>query len=107
MSNTAREGESRDVLGRLLGRDPGDFVEPERQMNISATDAAMLALQEIYASGRKLRRADWQEVIRRHAANDEDLGVARFSEAQRAALDARYAEDLETLRQMDGVELIT
>lgn len=99
-------GESRDLLGRLLERDPGAFIEPERQMNISATDAAMLALQEIYASGRTLRRAEWQEIIRSHAGNDEDLGFARFCEAQRAALDARYAKDLEALGQMDGVELV-
>ncbi|RFP86868.1 hypothetical protein DZK27_13620 [Rhodobacteraceae bacterium 63075] len=99
-------GQSRDLLGQLLGRDPSDFIEPERQMNISATDAAMLALQEIHASGRTLRRAEWQQIIRSHAGNDEDLGFARFSEAQKAALDARYAEDLEALRQMDGVTLV-
>lgn len=99
-------GESRAVLGQLLGCDAGEFIEPGRAMNISATDAAMLALQEIYAQGRTLSRPEWQEIIRSHADNDENLGFAGFSRAQQAALDARYADDLNALRQMNGVTLV-
>lgn len=102
----ARRGESRDLLARLIpDRTEAGFAEPARTMNLSATDAALADLQARYHAGESLKRADWQAVLRAYADDDADRGFARLDADARAALDARYAGDLERLAGMAGVEM--
>lgn len=99
-------GQSRDLLGRLLGLEAGTFEEPARDLNVSATDAALIALQARYRAGERLSRAQWQAVIAEHAGAREDRGYARFTPGQAARLRRRYARSLERIAAMDGVDLI-
>lgn len=101
-----RRGASRELLAELVGTKPDAFVEPDKALNVSATDAAMQALQEVYQSGGTLKRAEWKQVIERHASDTEDRGFARFDAAQKARLDARYADDLDKLRAMPEIRVI-
>jgi hypothetical protein len=80
--------------------------EPERLVNLSATDAALVALQDIYARGEALNRAEWQKVIANHADQRGWLGFAEFSEADRTQLQDRYAADLDDLNAMPGISFI-
>jgi len=99
-------GESSALLARLLGAEPEAYVEPEEDLNVSATDAALEHLQGIYQAGTELEREAWQAVIAQYADQAEDRGFARFSAAQSEALAARYAQDLEEIGAMEGVTLI-
>lgn len=99
-------GDSRMLLARLLEYDADSFIEPQRALNVSATDAALIALQNLYADGADLSRQQWQQIIREHAENTEDLGFAKFNPSQKAKLDAQYADDLAKIRTMRRVRLI-
>ena len=101
-----KRGSSIELLSRLVPDLPAGLVEPEDRLNQSATDAALLHLQERYAKGEKLDRAAWQAVIAEHAADTAPRGYARFDEAETTQLDARYARDVERIAEMDGVTLI-
>ncbi|MFK7753552.1 MAG: hypothetical protein AB8B51_13480 [Sedimentitalea sp.] len=103
----ARRGSSVDLLRALVPEAAGlDLVEPARAVNLSATDAALIALQARYRAGEDLRRGAWQAVIGDHAQDTAPLGFAAFSEADKAVLDTRYARDLERVAALDGVDLI-
>lgn len=99
-------GQSRDLLGRLLDDAPERFSEPQRGLNISATDAALEHLQSLYHSGVNLSRAEWQKVIGDFADETDDRGFTSFSKAQLERFSTRYAADLERLAGMNGVTLI-
>ena len=47
----------------LLGDAPKMLTEPKKSLNISATDAGLIALQKMYANGQRLERSEWQKVI--------------------------------------------
>jgi len=100
-------GSSRDLLARLVpGLDADALTEPARQLNLSATDAALEELQRRYHAGGTLDKAEFRAVMTRHADNRDNLGLAAFADTDRASLRARYAADLERLRDMPGITLI-
>jgi hypothetical protein len=97
-------GESRDLLRRLLP-DPLDeeLIEPTRAMNLSATDAALEALQARYRAGETLPRRAWQRIVQDHADDTVSRGLAIFPEAEKQQLDARYRADLARLAEIPGI----
>ncbi len=106
-------GQSRDLLNRLLpdGAIP-ELEEPERQLNLSASDAALFALQDKYRAGEKLERGAWQAIIADHAvAGPKDAPetaepFAAFSDDQTAILQQKYADDLDRIRAMNDITFI-
>lgn len=98
-------GSSTDLLRRLLPDTP-EVEEPEAQLNLSATDAALMALQARYHAGETLERAAWQAVIADHAADRTPRDFAAFTEAQRQTLGAAYARDLDRIAAMPGLTFI-
>lgn len=102
-----KRGSSRSLLARLLPDMPeGDLIEPEQTMNLSATDAALMALQDLYQKGEELERDAWQEVVRNYAGNKENKGFAAFPTEQRDILRARYDRDLERIAQMPDLTFL-
>ncbi len=103
----ARRGTSASLLARLLPDVPeGDLVEPQTTLNLSATDAGLIALQKRYHGGETLPREDWQEVVRSYADDREDKGFAQFPPEAQETLRARYERDLERLAEMPGIEFV-
>lgn len=102
-----QRGSNRDLFGHLVPDLAGeDWVEPERSLNVSATDAGLMVLQKHYATGLTLERKEWQEVLRLYSSETGDRGFASFDEDETAQIRARYANDLAELREMPGVTLI-
>ncbi|MDX1781096.1 MAG: hypothetical protein R3256_07220 [Thalassovita sp.] len=101
-----KRGESRALLGHLIGVHADGFTEPDRALNISATDAALFELQRRYHAGERLSRKAWQRVIRDHAGDRVKRGFTHFRAGQVNRLSKRYQRDLEKLSQMEGVTLI-
>ncbi|MEL6451387.1 MAG: hypothetical protein AAFQ19_09005 [Pseudomonadota bacterium] len=100
----ARRGSSADLVGRLVPGIPGGaLIEPDRVVNLSATDAGLEALQAVYHAGDKLPRAKWKAVIRAYAEDRAPRGFAAFTEAESAELAGRYASDLKQIEWMPGV----
>lgn len=100
----AARGSSVSMLERLVpGLAVADMVEPARTVNLSATDAALEALQEVYVGGQKLRRRKWKAVISKHEQDTQSRGFAAFSDAESDALSKRYATDLTQISGMAGV----
>ncbi|MFD3189700.1 hypothetical protein ACFMPD_05425 [Sedimentitalea sp. HM32M-2] len=101
-----RRGPSRQLLVRLLPQ-LGDtpLAEPAVAMNLSATDAALEALQARYRAGQTLARRQWRQVVQDHAAQAQPRGFATFSTADRERLRARYRADLARLAAMPGISL--
>ncbi|MDF1854149.1 hypothetical protein [Pseudooceanicola sp.] len=102
-------GSSCDLLTRLLpGDGVADLQEPEAQLNLSASDTALRALQARYRAGEKLERAEWQAVIADYAGADPGNRpeFAAFTPAQAAILAARYASDLARIRVMENIKFI-
>ena len=99
----AQRGPSSALLARLVPGLPGALVEPDKVMNLSATDAALEELQRCYRGGETLNRPAWQDIVAKHAEDKERRGFAAFSEQETQELAARYARDLETLEGMDGI----
>ncbi|EAQ01610.1 hypothetical protein OB2597_04198 [Pseudooceanicola batsensis HTCC2597] len=103
-----RRGDDADLLRRLVPDLPeGGWQMPERRLNVSATDAALFALQGVYAAGGTLDRAGWQAVVSDHSGDRADRGYARFTKEERALLRARYDDHLAELGSMDGIVLET
>lgn len=103
----AQRGESRGLLQRLVPDLANvDLVEPERVMNLSATDAALMALQTRYRGGETIDRAAWRQVIGAHADDQASRGFAEFDAGSAAQLDAVYRRDLERIAAMDGIEVM-
>ena len=102
-----KRGDSRALLARLVPDvAEDDLLEPDETLNLSATDAALNALQERYRNGETLPREAWQEVVRSYADDRESKGFAQFPEEARETLRNQYARDLERLADMPGVEMI-
>lgn len=102
-----RRRSSRALLTRLLTElSPEDLTEPEDVLNLSATDAALVALQAQYRAGKTLSREEWQEVVRSHAQDRTPLGLTEFPDSDRAVLSDRYARDLDRVAAIDGVEML-
>ncbi|WP_428924692.1 hypothetical protein [Marinibacterium sp. SX1] len=99
-------GKSIDLLTRLLPDMPREeLVEPQAVLNLSATDAALEALQAGYRAGETLTRTQWQEIVRSHADDRGSRGFAQFDAAARQALRDRYHADLDRIRAMPGLRL--
>lgn len=102
-----RRGSSVDLLHRLAPDLEGVALrEPARSLNLSATDAALEALQARYRAGEELKERQWRQVIADHAGQTEPRGLTGFPDADRAALRERYAADLKRLAAMGGVDLL-
>lgn len=99
-------GASRELLKQLLPDLDGTLAEPDRALNLSATDRALEALQTRYHAGAKLSRADWQAVIADHSDARESTGFAAFTPEERDALRARYAEHLEKIARIRGITFL-
>lgn len=97
-------GSSRDLLARLVpGLEGAELAEPARLVNLSATDAGLLALQARYRAGEQLARPEWKAVLQDHAADTELRGFAAFPDDVAEKLRDRYARDLERLASMPGI----
>lgn len=102
----ARRGSSVEALRMLVpGVEGIALQEPQQVVNLSATDAGLMALQARYHAGEALERAQWKAVIADHAQDRTDHGFAVFSDAEVAVLTQRYADDLERIDAMNGVTL--
>lgn len=100
-------GDSRNLLKHLVPElDQDGLAEPARTMNLSATDAGMIALQKRYAAGETLERDEWSEVIRDHADDTSSQGFAEFTAEQSKVLAEKYEADCDTLSKLDGIRYI-
>ena len=100
----AARGTSAALLARLVPDLPVDALrEPARDVNVSAADAALMALQARYAKGEKLARPDWQAVVAAHADDPAPRGFAAFGEDESVVLRDRYEHDLTRISAMEGV----
>ena len=102
----ARRGSSGDLLRQLAPDLDMPLEEPGRVMNLSATDAALDALQLRYRGGETLERAAWQDVIREHAELRNPTGFAAFSDKDSAALSERYAAHLDKIGRIRGITFL-
>jgi len=80
--------------------------EPKRTMNLSATDAALEALQKRYRAGETLARPEWQAVIADYSAQRARTGFAEFDPAAKQKLRDRYTGDLEWISRIPGVNYL-
>ena len=100
-------GDSRSLLARLVPELSADYlVEPQDKVNLSATDAALVHLQQRYHAGEELTRPQWKDVLARFSDDRTPRGVAQFEPDAQAELAARYADDLARLTAMDGVDFV-
>ncbi len=100
-------GRSVDLLKRLVPTlNDQPLTEPERVLNLSATDAALLDLQARYRAGEKLDRSAWQDVIQTHSHDNETRGFAAFSTEESQRLQDRYQQDLDRIDMLDGMRLV-
>ncbi|MEX0284039.1 MAG: hypothetical protein AB3N23_05460 [Paracoccaceae bacterium] len=99
--------ESRSLLQRLVP-DLADveLCEPQRRVNLSATDAALTEIQRRFREGADLSDADVSAVVSDYAEDQTDCSFARFTESQATALAERYERDLESIAAMKGVNLL-
>jgi hypothetical protein len=102
----ARRGTSVGLLRFLVPQAPDGLIEPERTVNLSATDAALQALQQHHRSGERLKRPEWRSVIRSHAKNTAALGFADWPEDAEKHLNSKWKEDESRLLQMSGIEML-
>lgn len=102
-----RRGASRDLLSLLVpGLEGAALVEPDKTMNLSATDAGLAALQMRYHAGETLKEKEWRQVIADHAEDRAPRGYAAFSGSDAQVLTDRYHADLEKIAQMPGVRFL-
>lgn len=102
-----RRGRSVDIMGMLVPElAEAPLREPERRMNHSATDAALIALQERYQAGETLEREAWQAIIAEHRDDKELRGVSEFTKRQTRILEGRYQEHLDEIAKMPAVMLL-
>ena len=100
-------GSSVDLLRQLVpDLAKADLQEPDRSLNLSATDMALEVLQKRYRAGEELQREAWQAVIAEYADQREDRGFARFDDTARDHFRTRYQQDLNRIRRMPGIEFI-
>lgn len=98
---------SRRRMLALLAEDvsEGDLLEPQRSLNLSATDRALEVLQKMHAAGRVTRK-ERRQVIEDHKLDQTPLGFAQYDPLALKAMEIRYARDLERLGEMTGVTLL-
>ena len=103
----AHRGQSRTLLDRLLPDvATGDLREPEKVLPPSATDRALRAVQARFAEGEPPAQVEVDALVAAHADDREDLGFARFPEAEHRRWQARHAADLDRIAAMPDIELI-
>ncbi|TNF18814.1 MAG: hypothetical protein EP318_16860 [Rhodobacteraceae bacterium] len=102
----ARRGESRALLHRLVPGLDMELQEPARVMNLSASDAALEALQERYRAGETLERDAWQAVIRAHSDQRAPTGFAGFTDQESRVLSERYAANLDKIARIRGITFL-
>lgn len=102
----ARRGQSRDLLRCLLPEPEAEWREPERVMNLSATDAALEALQRRYHAGETLNRTAWQQVVADHRDTRDRTGFSSFIEEETRLLSARYTEHLDKIAKIRGIHFL-
>lgn len=104
----AHRGASTKLLKRLVpGLDGAPLKEPVSAINVSATDAALIALQDHLAKEEPSAPTARHSILTAHAHVTAPRGFAAFTEDEAAYWTARYAEDLERLAIFDGVTLIS
>lgn len=102
-----KRGSSVDILRCLVpGLENVPLCEPQREVNLSATDTALLALQARYQAGEELSRPDWQAVIAEHAEDRGKRGFAEFDADTRQVLRDRYKGDLSWIARIPGVRFL-
>lgn len=101
-----QRGESRDLLRRLVPEVTADWQEPERVMNLSATDSALEALQARYHAGEALDRSVWQEVVAAHRDNRGSTGFASFTDEEKRVLSERYEQHLDKIAKIRGITFL-
>ncbi len=104
----AQRGQSRDLLARMLPDTAAeDLREPDRIVNLSATDRALTAVQARFAqAGGKLAQSEIDALVAAHAGDRSDLGFARFPQEERQRWQARYDADLDRIAAMPDIELL-
>ncbi|MEX0340535.1 MAG: sulfotransferase [Arenibacterium sp.] len=102
-----QRGESRSLLARML---PDiaveELEEPAKQLNRSATDAGLLAIQAQFAAKNKMTDAERNALADAHRNDTSDKGFARFSQEDRELLNDRYERDLERIENMPNVTFV-
>lgn len=101
-----KRGRSVDLLNQLVPDLSMPLREPERALNLSATDAALEALQARYRAGETLTRAQWQAVIADHADAQAPTGFASLQDGDIALLRARYEQHLDKISQFRGITFL-
>lgn len=102
-----RRGESRELLARLVpGLDPGRLKEPDRTLNLSATDAALQRLQAVYRDGGEPDAAERAAIIAAHADDRAPRGIVELAPEQRNALRDRYRRDMARLGRMREITVV-
>ena len=102
----ANRGSSVSLLQRLVTDAPEGLIEPQTQVNLSATDTALVALQQKYRAGEVLKRRSWQKIIRNHADDRAPTGFAAFNDADVAQLDKTWRRDLTAVAELSGVDFV-
>lgn len=98
-------GTSTSLLHCLVPKLPlTKLREPEKSLNVSATDAALSALQSVYRKGQKLPRHQWRRIIQAYAGDKTRRGFAEFTSEQSQKMRKRYLVDLVKLRQMSDIK---
>ena len=104
----AERGTSVSLLTRLApDLSKLSLREPDRAMNVSATEAALEALQVRYARGETIDRPEWQRVVASFAEDTAPRGIAAFRANEVAHWTETYARDLDRIAGMDGVTLVS
>ena len=99
--------DSCDLLAQLVPRLATEvLLPPAENLNQSATDTALEALQSRYREGEKLSREEWKDVIAAHAEKAGSTGFAAFPATDSTRLKEQYATDLAQIAQMPGLTLI-
>lgn len=99
-------GSSTALLRRLVPELELPLEEPGSRLNLSATDAALDALQARYRAGQVLDRADRSAVIAEHRETRGPTGFASFPESERRILSERYQEHLDRIAAISGITLV-
>ncbi|MEL7344749.1 MAG: hypothetical protein AAFN59_07800 [Pseudomonadota bacterium] len=100
----SKRGSSAALLGRLTGLE--GLKEPARRVNLSATDAAIVAIQARLASGQDASRETLRDLVVEHCHDTQDFGIAAIPQALNAALLQRYEADLDEVSKRSDVTLV-
>ncbi|MDA5095635.1 hypothetical protein O2N63_16210 [Aliiroseovarius sp. KMU-50] len=98
-----RHGYLRLLRTLLPGLPQDGWLEPDGHRNVSATNAACRAIQKAFHNGEKLSKQQIEDIKLQYAADKGGEAVADFSSLDRTELQDRYAEDLQTIRNLPYV----